>query len=272
MTLEDAINAMAEPIVPTESTDLEVFYYLRDIVQIISDSEFGSKFILKGGTVLLSKLIEADKLMYGRRTSDIDIHCSNRDVWNKFCDKFEDLINSNTNKFSISVINRRSDAKSDFMSDSISFVLYSNDVTYRLKIDMNIKDDSLIVCNYSPILNINTYDLLTSLSDKIVVVSSQKVYRRIKDLYDIAIIIGLTSFTYDDLIKYIDRKHHNVKLTNMLTQENVTDLKHAYDKYSGIYNKPDFIFIFSIASDFLKPLYYNTEVTSWSCEAGSWVK
>lgn len=42
-------------------------------------------FALKGGTVLIARLIENNRLDLFRRITDIDIHCSNKEVWDNFC-------------------------------------------------------------------------------------------------------------------------------------------------------------------------------------------
>lgn len=58
-----------------------MFEYLRYTANLIADSRFASQIILKGGSVLLSKLIECGREDLFRLTRDLDIHCNKKEVW-----------------------------------------------------------------------------------------------------------------------------------------------------------------------------------------------
>lgn len=253
----------------------DIYGYLVDTANLISQSRFGDKMILKGGSVLMSKLTECGRDDLKRITRDLDIHCDKREVWIDFYTNIESILNSNNLGYTYRITERRSAKKGLDTSDSLKFVLNDivNSKTIEFKIDMNIKSNTIITCDYSPILNMNTYDLNTSITDKIIVVSSKKVFRRIKDLYDIAVMASICNFSYSDVQKHIVVKHGNVELTNMLIPENYEMLKHAYDLYKGILNKPTLENLVSIDSSFLEPFYigYNGELV-WDCQRAFWVK
>lgn len=252
----------------------DIYGYLVDTANLISQSRFGDKMILKGGSVLISKMIENSRMDLYRKTTDLDIHCDKKEVWIDFYTNIESILNNNNLGYLYRITDRRSIKKGFDTSDSLKFSLFdsANNKTIEFKIDMNIKSNTIITCDYSPILNMTTYDALTMLSDKIVVVSSQKIYRRIKDLYDLCVLISLYDFTYYDVIEHLKKKHSGVKLENMLISDNFSKLEHAFSKYEGISNKPNIMTIISLAQTFLQPIYCNNKVNMiWKKEISAWV-
>lgn len=209
-----------------------------------------------------------------RKTTDLDIHCDKRDVWIDFYTNIESILNSNNIGYVYRITDRRSQRKGFDRYDSIKFnILDTNcNKTIVFKIDININSNTVITCDYSPILNMTTYDALTMLSDKITVVSSQKIYRRIKDLYDLCVIVSLHDFTYYDVIEHIRKKHSGVKLEDMLISDNFSSLEHAFSKYEGISNKPNIMTIIALAKTFLQPIYCSNKVDMlWKKEISAWV-
>jgi len=253
----------------------DIFNYLVDTIKLISTSTFGDKMILKGGSVLISKMIENDRSDMYRKTSDIDIHCDKKELWIDFYKNIESILNNNSLGYKYKMIHRRSEEKGLNTSDSLKFKLYDTNIDKEIefKIDMNIKSNTIITYEYSQTLQMSTYDALTMLSDKIVVVSSQKIYRRIKDLYDLIVLVSLYNFEYDDILNHLGMKHQGAILENMLTNNNFKDINHAYSKYRGIQNKPDIMTVISIAQAFLQPIYNPDNVKhniTWDKEKSSW--
>ena len=252
----------------------DIYKYLVDTANLISQSRFSDKMILKGGSVLISKMIENNRLDLYRKTTDLDMHCDKREVWIDFYTNIESILNSNKLGYVYKIIDRRSQRKGFDKSDSIKFSLSDTnfDKAIEFKIDMNINSNAIITCDYSPILNMTTYDALTMLSDKITVVSSQKIYRRIKDLYDLCILVSLYDFTYYDVIEHIRKKHSGVKLEDMIISDNFSSLEHAFSKYEGISNKPNIMTIIALAKTFLQPIYCSNKVDMlWKKEISAWV-
>lgn len=235
----------------------DIFEYLIYTANLISKSYFGNKLILKGGSVLMSKLIEYNRTDLYRQTTDIDIHCNSKETWINFCNNIENILNNNDRGYKYKIVKRRSESKGLDTSDSLQFIIEAPNDRVSFKIDMNIKDDNIITIDYSPTLNMNTYDCYTMVTDKIIVVSSRKVFRRIKDLYDLAVLTSIQSYNYSDLMQHMTIKHPNTNLINMLTYDNFNDLEHAYTKFNGITNKPDINYLISHDAKFLEPLYKN---------------
>lgn len=252
----------------------DIYEYLRYTANIIAASEFGKKMILKGGSVLISKLIECGRMDLYRLTSDLDIHCDKAAVWVDFYTNIEAILNKNDRNYVYRLVRRRSEEKPSETSDSLKFTIQDNDTIVNFKIDMNIKSNRIITIEYSPILNMNTYDALTMLSDKIAAVSSPKIYRRIKDLYDIAVLASLYDFNYLDVMGHIQMKHPDITLENELIPDHFDQISHAYDKYEGIVNKPDIRELVAICCSFLEPFYLENDGGNmrWNTHASLWQK
>ena len=112
-------------------------------------------------------------------------------------------------------------------SDSLTLTVDTGMYVVDISIDMNVKPDSTIQKFYIDYLKSATYSPLTMLSDKIAVVSSKKIYRRIKDLYDLYCLTQLFTFDIADVRKMLNTKHKDIELNNMLLESNFADLDHA---------------------------------------------
>ena len=256
--------------------DLSMYKLLVYTAQLISQSRYARYFALKGGLVLTIRLFEAGRDDLFCRTVDIDVHCSSKDAWNAFCASCEQLLNANSDGIRYRLVKRRADIKGLDTSDSLTFeVTLPTGQVVPLKMDMNIKDSGIVELSFDCRLQMQTYSDLTSLSDKLVVVSSQKIYRRIKDLYDICVLISLSNFRMSEIRRMLLKKH-NMKvsdLTFMLTPENMPALVHAYSCFSGIHNKPDFSTLISMANSFLIPIYQEAKTAElWRCDRCAWVR
>lgn len=252
----------------------DIYSYLRYTANLIANSKFGNKFILKGGSVLRAKLIECGRDDLSRVTRDLDIHCDSRDVWIDFYTNIESILNMNDAGLVYRLIKRRSETKGLMESDSLHFEIRNGKEAVYFKIDMNIKSNNIITVDYSPVPNMRVYDAYTMLSDKIVVVSSQSIFRRIKDLYDIAVLISIYDFRYFDVLEHLTVKHPNANLNNMLVPYNYDYIRHAYNSFEGILNKPNVEYLISFVLCFLEPIYmgYNKGELVWNAQRSCWVQ
>lgn len=104
------------------------------------------------------------------------------------------------------------------------------------------------------------------------VISSKKIYRRIKDLYDLCVLITTNNFMYCNVLRHLSMKHPNVELSNYLVPEYYNDIMHAYDKFQGIVNKPSIQQLVAISSTFLEPFYNKVSVEmEWRCDKLCWM-
>lgn len=238
----------------------DIFDYIMYTINIIANSYFSNKFVLKGGSVLIARMIEHNRKDLYRMTSDIDIHCDSSDLWVHFRDNVENLLNNNGDGVHYTLLRSRALEKGLVDSDSLLFEVTHGDKHAKFKIDMNIKSNNTITVEYSPYLKMNTYGPYTMLADKIVAVSSRVVYRRAKDLYDIFVLASLYNFRYSCIMRSISVKHPRATLTNMLCDdESIKNIEHAYSLYEGILYRPTILDLIGVNRIFLEPIYYGCD-------------
>lgn len=250
---------------------IDIYGYLVYTINLISNSVYGKYFILKGGSALVSKMIENNRKDLYRLTSDIDIHCNSWDIWTNFCRDIIPILNSNDRGYHYTLVKRRVDTKPSTTTDSLKFNLITpQEQSIDFKMDMNVKSNSIITVDYSPILKMNIYSKYTMLVDKISVVSSRSIFRRIKDFYDLGVLISLYDFDLNTIRKHFSIKNPNAKLVNMLVKNNFDNINHAYSKYQGILNKPNILVLWSYCETFLRPIYEGKENLIWNHITGTW--
>lgn len=256
-------------------TDIELYDLLLTTVHVISKTNYARVFALKGGTVLISRVIDNNRQDLFRRTSDIDIHCTSYVYWEHFCNEIELILNKAGTGYRYKIVKRRGDTKPSTISDSLHFDvirLYDNQ-TARIKIDMNVKSNEMVELDFSNSLGMYTFSVQTSIADKVKVVSSPQIFRRIKDVYDLAVYATLYSVSYCDLLRAIEKKYPSIELVNMFIPQNMNDLQHAYDKFDGIINKPAFGDLYTICARFLYPIYKKSSCNlKWNRGTMAWEK
>lgn len=245
---------------------------LLDILELVFKSRFSKNFVLKGGLDLSEKLKSEGLDSLLRVTRDIDLHCNSWEAWIDFTKAVDEILSHST-KYTYSDYSLRSTCKdTNQISDTLHITAHNiltKEVT-AVKIDMNVKDDSIIEIDLLPGLGIPSYSYYTILSDKINVVSSKLIYRRIKDLYDLYAIVSTHDIEASKLNIAIDKKHDRSAFSNMLTGDNFNDLVHAYDSFKGISTKPNFDEVFSVASNFLCKIYSDYPIKEWKCKNKRW--
>ena len=93
-------------------------------------------------------------------------------------------------------------------------------------------------------------------------------------MYDILVLASIFDFKYSELVKHINIKHPNVKLENMIVPDNISNIEHAYNVFSGIRNKPDIRYLLNYCLIFLEPIYlgYNQGELIWNTQQVKWLK
>ena len=93
------------------------------------------------------------------------------------------------------------------------------------------------------------------LVDKIAVVSSSKVFRRIKDMVDLYYLSQCVQINVEDVRSIAEKTNRKIEdFSDFMTRKD--DLKHAYDKFrfSGSAEKPDFETVYLAVWDYLHDL------------------
>ena len=92
------------------------------------------------------------------------------------------------------------------------------------------------------------------LADKISTISTQRVFRRSKDLIDLYILSKCTKFDASAVMK-IAQERDMEDFSVFLTRQD--DLKHAYDTLRNVENKPDFEKLYQRIKKFITPFIKN---------------
>lgn len=260
-----------------EKRTTQLLDVLVEAVMIISKSKFGSEFILKGGLSLLSALKEENKDLT-RYTIDADLHWLQEESWHPFVDSLEELLNKNARWGFVYKITKLRELKNG--SSSVSLEALSDDgLSFKFKFDMNIgscypglvEERTLLNSNYS----MKMYSLEAMLADKLKVLSSQKIYRRCKDLYDIYVLSYLKEFVLSEVVCISKAKNYTDQMVgpHFLGEGSLDDIAHAYSKLQ-LLNKPDFDVVVRRVIDFTLPIFDNIRFTpdniKWDYNKGEW--
>lgn len=139
------------------------------------------------------------------------------------------------------------------------FKFYDSDGDYAFKMDMNICGNPFS-CRY---LTVNGKSVigaspLKMLSDKICVLSSNKISRRAKDLFDLYLLSALTGYTLSGVYSINSSLYRSNEDFDFFLNRR-PELEHAYSKLEGIRNKPSFEVVYSRVMHFAEPFIRRVE-------------
>ena len=212
--------------------------------------------IFKGGFILVNSTLRNSE--FSRKTTDIDIDIYELTTWEKIIDTLEKELNNNTKLNLHYKIEKIRGFTKNSNGDSIVLRVCDNGGAndLRVKIDMNL---TKIKCDLKQHM-IDNFKLMgyseeLMLADKISVILSPKIFRRIKDLYDLYVLTEVRDYQYSNLMKQMSSRWTETKpqLDRTFIFE-VEKLNHAYNKFEGIANKPSFPIIYDRAIDFIIPI------------------
>ena len=111
-----------------------------------------------------------------------------------------------------------------------------------------------------------------TLANKIYVLSTKKIFRRIKDFYDIYRIAKCLSFKINDIYDIQEKIGISFEDFDCLINR-IEDVNNAYAKFSGINNKPEFSEIYDyITRIFIVPFQNNSKDLLWDHNKQEWIK
>lgn len=213
---------------------LDIYDVLVYMVNRLSVRCSRGDLVLKGGTALNDKL-KKELPAYFRETRDVDFHVGSVETYLEvFCD-VEDWLNLGTELYTFSTVKVR-----NLSNTSAGFVFRVSDGRFedRVGIDLNISPINCITVDTTETFNIPTYDLYMMLADKMSVMCGHVIFRRIKDMYDIYVILHLRDIDKKVLKNSIQMKRPNSvsKSDFMILPDNYEKLLHSYQKYRGFPN------------------------------------
>ena len=214
----------------THNNDLEKILY--DLIKQLSKDN--SPIVFKGGLALKELLyIKNSNLNIDRKTIDIDGNWIENYDLEKITKTLEKSLKKINNNYKL-IITREPEK-----NRSMGYKILDENNDILTKIDLDIKDNPFyIICSIDNI-DIKYSSPEKMLTDKLRSISSKHIFRRIKDILDIYLIIN--NFNIDSNKIHEILKFENKELDDFSTMLNNKDtIKEIYNKMQGIINKPLF--------------------------------
>ena len=133
---------------------------------------------------------------------------------------------------------------------SAGFNIYA-DNSLLTTMDMSIKPVTSHCTYYVGEASFSGYTLPNILSDKIYVLSTDRIFRRIKDLIDIYCIISFQEISIDDIYSELKKKQRRLSDFNAFLNRK-DEIEHAYSRFKGMDNKPDFEELYQTVYEFIQ--------------------
>ena len=251
--------------------DLQLFsdrFKVLDIIKDFAENCGDYDQILKGGLAL--SYLYGDNQPSARATVDIDYNFQEEKIWEEF--KNNSCIIA-TNNSKLNLIYELKKAKVNPNGESLYITWTNKDETSKgkFKIDMNYGD----YCKSTKKLNLNIYAPEMILTDKICVLCSPNIRRRVKDLYDIYLVASHETFELKDLLFEMKTKlnSRSFKLgkLSLLNYLFLSEIEFAYKKLR-LMDMPPFEEICLKVLKFVLPLLdlKSHQNISWNPKTFSW--
>ena len=240
--------------------------YLFELTQLITS--LSEDVTVKGAVILASQAALMGVQNNFRMTRDIDLNLRNGDVLRAF----------NIVQHAVDMSSKRGIVKPVRENEkSCSLLVVDDNEVTLAQLDVQFKD-TLFKIHY-PLPNGGQFrgqSFGLILADKLSVVSSSKgvLPKRIKDLFDVYFISCLYNINYQDVLRHLkvtQRELGNFGVLLDYQNESKSGIKHAYNSYTGIGNKPEFNIVITRVLSFCKPFMREyTGQLYWDKKGGKW--
>ena len=204
--------------------------------------------VFKGALVVKVILNENDFDLLERETRDIDANWVNKPpLMDDLVSMINHAFNKTLNNFKAVAIQEYTEKQSACLE-----IFEKNTNTPYTTIDIKIKPYTkyMIYC----VDEISFRGVLVNeiLADKISVLSSDKIFRRAKDMIDVYALSHCVPIQINDILETCKREGRAVSVFSAFLNRR-DDLEHAYNKLHRIERKPAFNEIYSYMENFLHP-------------------
>ena len=203
--------------------------------------------VFKGMTVTRLALIE-NNISFSRETRDIDGDWTGDRI---SLSELEKVINdalSNLNNIYVKAFRDYSDRT------SAGFDIYQNEIKIS-SFDLSIRKNEFVKLYDVNGIRFYGQTINKMIADKITVISTNKVFRRSKDLLDLYYLSTITNISKNNIIDIISKCNNTLGNFNELINSK-KDVEHAYNSMYWIENKPSFEDVYdcciNIAKKFIK--------------------
>lgn len=224
---------------------------MYDVMDSINNSGIPINF--KGSMVLKACLLEAGYNEPIRHTVDIDAnwHSDIPPTTEQIKDSFQKAIDKSN-------LNLKVESFRDYGENrSAGFNLIDNstgEIIFKMDVDVNrpVPPTKLYEINGVQFRGVSPLQMI---ADKVSVVSSDKVFRRIKDVIDLYYFSKAFNFNVEDISQTLKNSGREIgEFDGFLSRTD--DLKHSYEKFrfAGDIDKPPFEEIYSDVQTFIKDI------------------
>ncbi len=215
--------------------------------------ESGIPINFKGSMVLKACLIEAGYSDETRHTVDIDAnwYSDNAPSAEQMVESLQQAIDKNNTNLSIKLYRMYGKGRSagfEIKDKSTDEILFTMDI------DVN-----------RPVVPTQIYEVadirfrgvspIQMIADKLSVISTDKVFRRIKDVVDLYYLSSVFDFNINEVDQTLKNSDRTTGDFNDFLNR-TEDLKHSYEKFrfTGDVNKPSFDKVYSTVKDYIKEI------------------
>lgn len=206
--------------------------------------------VFKGALVLKHIVTSYGVTDTFRGTKDIDCDWVNGSV---SMDTLEFMVVNAVNSLEIPTLRVQRVRNADEVKNiSASFLILNGDCKL-FSIDISLKNNTFYT-QYKTYngLTFNGASVQKIIVDKMSAISSDKIKRRTKDVYDLYLITFLPNIIIKDII-FVGNKSGRILSDFAWFLSNKEDIRYDYSKMSGVYNKPDFDIMYNRVRDFCTP-------------------
>lgn len=222
---------------------------MYEVMKAIYDSGIPIRF--KGSMVLKACLMEAGYSEETRHTVDIDAN------WNsdtppsaeQMVKSLQSALDKSGIDLDVSLYRMYADKRSagfELADKATGEILFSMDIDVNRPIPPTkiYEVEGLRFCGVSPVQMI---------ADKVSVISTEKVFRRIKDVVDLYYISNIFDFNSIEVIQILEKDNRTLESFDAFLHK-TEDLRHSYEKFrfAGGVNKPPFEEVYRAVKSYIK--------------------
>lgn len=215
------------------------------------------------GAMVLNNIL--DNSEYIRATQDIDGSTPVKQI-DKIVEDINSALKDDGLEYYFEIYRYPSEIK------SAGFYIYQNDGKPFSQMDLDNKECFTKVTYTTSQGDFVGCSIEQTLANKIYVLSTKKIFRRIKDFYDVYRIAKCLSFKINDIYDIQEKIGIPFEDFDCLINR-IKDVNNAYTKFSGINSKPEFSEIYDyITRIFIVPFQNNSKDLLWDHNKQEWIK
>lgn len=220
--------------------------------------------VFKGALITKLILLENININVYRETQDIDANWVDEKPSMEYLNTCIDMaVKKVNNTYSSIIIRDYSDKQ------SAGLKIINENKNEILKIDIKISPIKDTHIYYLGDLTFKGVKVNQILCDKISSISSDKIFRRIKDIVDIYALSQCIDTNINEILKIAKETNRNILNFEAFINRK-SDVEYAYNKLRGIENKPEFEELYLQVCKFLNPFISKNYELIWNSKENIW--